>query len=128
MWAGEWRALLRLPKLSRTRIVLGVTAVIVGYFLVAGATTALHSRSLNERENHLRAEIQEIEQRYQRLGALQEYLDSQEYIEAVAREQLGLVREGESSIVVIPSEREEGPPAGEPDEDAGHLWWETLIR
>ena len=39
----------------------------------------------------------------QRLEALREYLNSNEYIEGVAREELGLVRQGETSIVVIPT-------------------------
>lgn len=118
----------RLFKISRTQIVLGVTAVIVGYFLVSGATTALQSRSLAERENRLQAEITDLQERYDRLGALQGYLDSDEYIEAVAREQLGLVKEGETSIVVIPGADPESDEESRAEVDADELWWETLIR
>lgn len=103
---------------------LGVTAVIVGYFLVTGATTALRSHQLSEREDRLRADIGALQQRYDRLEALREYLDSEEYIEAVAREQLGLVRVDETSIVVIPS----SPAATPTPEGESELWWETLIR
>lgn len=109
---------------------LGVTAVIAGYFLITGATTALRSSQLNEREDRLRAEITDLEERYGRLEALREYLDSAEYIEAVGREQLGLVREGETSIVVIPAappEAEDAAADGEAPVE-GELWWETLIR
>lgn len=116
----------RFPKITSTRIVLAITAVIVGYFLVTGATTALRSRQLSEREDRFQAEVAGLQQRYQRLEALREYLHSDEYIEAVAREQLGLVGEGETSIVVIPS-----APAPTPNPDApaeSELWWETLIR
>lgn len=105
---------------------LGVTAVILGYFLVTGATTALRSGQLSDREDRLRAEITELEDRFERLEALREYLDSDEYIEAVAREQLGLVREGETSIVVISTAPSAGPGGEEPEED--ELWWERLIR
>ena len=105
---------------------LVVTAVIVGYFLVTGATTALRSNQLSEREDRLRAEISEFQERYERLEGLREYLGSDEYIEAVAREQLGLVREGETSIVVIPTSPSATPGPDEPEE--GELWWETLIR
>jgi cell division protein DivIC len=115
----------RLTKISSTRIVLAVTAVIVGYFLVTGATTALRSGQLSDREDRLRAEITELEDRYERLQALREYLGSEEYIEAVAREQLGLVRDGETSIVVISTVPSPTPGAGEPGEE---LWWERLIR
>jgi len=104
--------------------VLALTAVIVGYFLVTGATTALQSRQLSEREDRLQAEISDAQQRYQRLEALRQYLDSNEYIEGVAREELGLVRQGETSIVVIPSAASPTPGAGEGDD----VWWEALIR
>ena len=105
---------------------LALTAVIAGYFLVTGATTALQSRQLSEREDRLRAEISDVQQRYQRLEALREYLDSNEYTEAVAREELGLVRPGEMSIVVIPTVASPTPGPGEVD--GGDLWWEALIR
>jgi cell division protein FtsB len=120
----------RLPKVSRAQLVLGVTLVIAGYFLVMGATSALRSSQLGDQEDRLRAELTSLQQRYQRLEALREYLNAEEYIEAVAREQLGLVREGETAIVVIPA-----PPDGasEGDEESAgpaedELWWETLIR
>ena len=105
---------------------LGVTAIIVGYFLVTGATTALRSSHLNDREDRLRAEITGLQQRYERLEALREYLGSDEYIEAVAREQLGLVRKGDTGIVVIPAAPSAESDAGGTEES--ELWWETLIR
>ncbi len=117
---------IRLPKISTGRLVLGVSAIIVGYFLVTGATAALRSSHLGEREDRLKAEITEIEQRYERLEALREYLSSDEYIEAVAREQLGLVREGETGIAVISAAPSPTPGAESPEES--ELWWETLIR
>jgi cell division protein DivIC len=116
----------RLPKISSARIVLVLTAVIAGYFLVTGATTALQSRQLSEREDRLQAEMSDLQQRYERLEALRQYLDSNEYIEAVAREELGLVRQGETSIVVIPTVASPTPGPGEGDD--GDLWWEALIR
>ena len=112
-----------LPRISSTRIVLGVTAIIVGYFLVMGAVTALRSSQLGDREDRLRAEISELQQRYGRLEMLREYLGSDEYIEAVAREQLGLVREGEDGIVVIST-----GPSSSPDPEESELWWQMLTR
>jgi len=106
--------------------VLGVTALIVGYFLVTGATTALRASRLSDREDRLEAEIAGLQQRYQRLEALRQYLGSDEYIEAVAREQLGLVSEGETSIVVISTAPSPTPDPDAPEED--ELWWQTLIR
>ena len=108
------------------RIVLGLTAVIIGYFLVTGATTALRTSRLSEREDRLEADIAGLQQRYERLEALRQYLGSDEYIEAAAREQLGLVREGETSIVVISAAPSPTPEPDQPEED--ELWWQTLIR
>ena len=105
---------------------LALTAVIAGYFLVTGATSALQSRQLSEREDRLQAEISDVQERYERLEALRQYLDSNEYTEAVAREELGLVRKGETSIVVIPTVASPTPGPGEADD--GDLWWEALIR
>ena len=105
---------------------LALTAVIAGYFLVTGATSALQSRQLSEREDRLQAEISDVQERYERLEALRQYLDSNEYTEAVAREELGLVRQGETSIVVIPTVASPTPGPGEADD--GDLWWEALIR
>lgn len=105
---------------------LGVTALIVGYFLVTGATTALRTSRLSEREDRLEAEIAGLQQRYERLESLRQYLGSHEYIEAVAREQLGLVSEGETSIVVISTAPSPTPDPDAPEED--ELWWQTLIR
>jgi cell division protein DivIC len=116
----------KLPKLSSTRVVLLVTAVVVGYFLVTGATSALRSHHLSERQDNLRAEIGALQTRYSRLEALRDYLGSDEYIEAVAREQLGLVRRGETSIVVIPTLPQPTPESGADEHEP--LWWETLIR
>lgn len=114
------------PKLSSTRVVLATTAVLVVYFLVTGATTALQSRGLTEREGRVKTEIESLQQRYERLEGLRAYLDSDEYIESVAREQLGLVRQGETGIVVIPAA---ASPTPEADDAGGEgIWWETLIR
>jgi len=116
----------RFPKISGTRILLGVTVLIIGYFLVTGATTALRASRLSEREDRLEAEIAGFQQRYQRLEALRQYLGSNEYIEAVAREQLSLVSEGETSIVVISTAPSRTPDPDQPEED--ELWWQALIR
>lgn len=115
----------RLPKISAGRIVLAVTALVVAYFLVGGAFNAIRSRQLREQETQLRSEVRDLQDRYRELQALQQYLDSDEYIEAVAREQLGLVRTGEIGIVAIPTEPS---PTPKPGEVGPRLWWDVLIR
>jgi cell division protein FtsL len=114
----------RLPSLSTTQIVLFAAGLLVVYFLASGAFNLVRSQQLNDQESRLQSEISDLQTRYDRLQALEQYLNSDEYIEIIAREQLGLVREGETAFVVVPSEPAPSPePGAEPD-----LWWETLIR
>jgi cell division protein DivIC len=115
----------RLPRVSAAKIILGVTALAVVYFLVAVGFNAIRSHQLRQQEGQLQSEIEQIQGRYQRLEALKGYLNSDEYIETVAREQMGLVREGETGFVAIPT----GPtPTPAPGDQGPGLWWDTLIR
>lgn len=113
----------RLPGISS--LVLAVTALVVAYFLVGGAFNAIRSYQLRQQEDQLRQEIRTLEDRYRELTALRQYLDSDEYIEAVAREQLGLVRKGETGIIALSTEPS---PTPSPDDDDPALWWDILIR
>jgi cell division protein DivIC len=104
---------------------LAVTAVIVVYFLATGVVSTVRSHHLRQREARLQAEIQQMQARHERLEALEEYLSSDEYIETVAREQLGLVREGETGFVAISTVPVPTPVPGQAQPE---LWWDVLIR
>jgi cell division protein DivIC len=112
----------RLPSIPA--VVLGVTALVVAYFVVGGAFNAIRSHQLRQQEAQLRTEISDLNDRYEELSALRDYLDSDEYVEAVAREQLGLVRRGEIGIVAIASQPS---PTPHPDATESELWWDILI-
>jgi cell division protein FtsB len=111
--------------MSSGRLVLLVTSLVVTYFLITGALGVVRSYQLHQREERLRHQISELQLRYERLEALREYLNSDEYIEAAAREQLGLVREGETGFIAIGSQPS---PTPAPDEQRPELWWDGLIR
>lgn len=113
----------RLPTIST--VILAVTALVVAYFIVGGAFNAIRSHQLRQQEAQLRSEIRDLQARYQELTALRDYLDSDEYIEAVARERLGLVRRGETAIVAIPTQPS---PTPAPEDPGPELWWDILIR
>lgn len=112
----------RLPSIPA--VVLGVTVLVVAYFVVGGAFNAIRSHQLRQQEGQLRREIGDLQERYEELNALREYLDSDEYVEAVAREQLGLVRRGETGIVAIATQPSPTPGADAAESD---LWWDILI-
>ncbi|HEV8573094.1 MAG TPA: septum formation initiator family protein [Dehalococcoidia bacterium] len=106
-------------------LVLLVTALAVTYFLITAALGGVRSFQLHNREDSLRAEIFDLQARHERLEALRDYLNSDEFIEAAAREQLGLVREGETGFIAISSQPAPTPAPGEPRPE---LWWDVLIR
>jgi cell division protein DivIC len=107
------------------QLVFGATALIVVYFLVMFAGNFVRGAQLDREESRIQAEIDQMREHYQRLEALELYLQSDEYIEAIAREQLGLVKEGETAIVAIPTQPS---PTPAPDEPRPDLWWEVLVR
>ena len=117
---------MKLPRLSLARLVVIIAALAVGYFLFAAVGDTLLSRSLNRDEQRLEQEITDLERQQARLEAIRSYLQTNEYIERVARRVLGLVRPGETLIVV--SSDAAPTPAAEEDatEEAPLSWWEEL--
>jgi cell division protein FtsL len=113
------------PQLTTAKIVIGVAAIIAVYFLATFVGNAIKGRQLDLQEQALNSEIRAQQERYQELQALEQYLKSDEYIEQVAREQLGLVKPGETGIIAIPAEPSPTPAPDSPQPD---LWWERLIR
>lgn len=114
----------RLPRFSATRLILLAAAFMVVYFLATGAANFVRSHQLSQEESSLQSQIGEFESRYERLVALEQYLESDEYIEAIAREQLGLVKPGETAFIAIPTQ----PSPALEEGAATDLWWEVLIR
>ena len=102
-----------------------VAALIAVYFVVSGALNAVRSHQLSQEETRLQADIDDLNARYARLQALKDYLNSDEYIESVARRELGLVRPGETGFVAISTQPSPTPPPGG---EKPELWWDVLIR
>jgi len=100
--------------------VILATAVMVVYFIFTAASNTLQAIQIDQDESNLRQEVDDLAQRYDQLIALRDYWKSDEYIEWVARRELGLVRPGELGIVVI-SAVTPTPPA-EPPQPV----WEAL--
>lgn len=99
--------------------------MIAVYFLLTGALNALRAHQLRQQEDRLQQDIGDLKGRYDRLQALKDYLNSDEYVESVAREELGLVKKGEEGIVAISSVP---APTPAPGEGGPSLWWDVLIR
>ncbi len=103
------------------------TALVVGYLAFEAGDTGLQSHRLGSQEDEVRREIAELQRQHDELVALREYLRSDEYIEAVARRVLGLVKPGESLAVVSGPEGEGAGTATEEGSGESRPWWEALF-
>ena len=115
----------KLPRMTLTRAVAILAALAVGYFLFTAAGDTLLSQRLNRDEDRLRQEIAGLQHQQERLEAIRSYLETDEYSERVARRLLGLVRPGETLVIV--SSSVQPTPAATPSERAQpRPWWEEL--
>jgi hypothetical protein len=94
---------------------------IIGYFGILVASNAITSYRLSREEAALRAEIEFLRRREARLQAVKQYLDSDAFIEAAAREN-GLVRPGEIAVVPLAP-----VPDAEPRPRPGEPWWARYL-
>jgi cell division protein FtsB len=119
--------LTRSPWLSPRRWVILATAVVVAYLIFTAASNTLQAIQIGDDESRLSQDVAGLQERYDQLTALREYLKSDEYIEWVARRELGLVRPGEPGIIVISAATATPPAEGAPPTEQPQRWWEALI-
>ena len=81
----------RRRRLTPLLLFFGALAL-VGYFVFTAMDGVVSTNALDTRVATLQQEIDEFEWQAQQLDALVAFLDSDEYIERVAREELSLVR------------------------------------
>jgi cell division protein DivIC len=117
---------LKLPRLSLTRAVILLAALVVGYLIFAAVGDTLLSQRLNRDEQQLQQEIAEFRRQQAKLEAIRDYLQTDEYIEGVARRVLGLVRPGETLVIVSSSAAPTPTPEEQPGEEDNRPWWENL--
>ena len=116
----------KLPRLSIAQIVLVLAIAVVGYFAFAAVGDTLLSQRVNRDEQQLRQEVVALQQDQAKLEAIREYLWTDEYVEGVARRLLGLVRDGESLVIVSPSGTATPAPEPSAGDQAPLRWWERL--
>ncbi len=109
------------PTFGPSHLVLAVALLLFGLFAYAAAQTATQTYRLRQAERQLQLDIGELSRQRGQLTGLLEYVESDEYIEAFAREQFGFVRPGETAVFI------DAPPAPEREGVAGERWWEALF-
>ncbi|MDE2747048.1 MAG: septum formation initiator family protein [Chloroflexota bacterium] len=108
-----------LPWVLR-RVAFVGSLLLVGFVVFSGVEGLLQANSLDDRIIETRAEIEQLRRDTQQLAALVAWLDSDAYIERIAREDLGMVRPGEESFAV------HSPGRGDL-EITRSPWWANLL-
>lgn len=111
----------RLPTFGPAHMVLVVALLLLGLFCYAAVQTAAQSYRLRQHERAVYNQVQELRAQQAELQGVLAYLKSDEYIEAFARQQFGLVRPGETLVEV------DAPQAPPTPRRPGEKWWEALF-
>ena len=101
-------------------MILAVAALLFGLFAYSLLQTTQSSARLHERQAALHAEVTTLAQEKADLEGLRAYLATDEYIEAVARSEFGLVKPGETAVVVA-------APAVPDSGRVAKRWWQELF-
>lgn len=119
----------QLPRPSVNQLLLCALVLAISYLGVNTARYVLHNYRLSGQETQLRIQLTQLDQDHAQLLALRDYLESDEYVEDVARRQLGLVRPGETLVVVSQADTVPSATATPPTDDAtpGAPWWKELF-
>lgn len=108
-----------LPWIVR-RVAFIASLLLVGFIVFSGVEGLVQANSLDDRIASTTAEIEELRRDADQLAALVAWLDSDAYIERIAREDLGMVRPGEESFGV------HAPRRGVLEIDRSP-WWANLL-
>ncbi|MEX2553251.1 MAG: septum formation initiator family protein [Actinomycetota bacterium] len=110
-------------RLRVRRLRLGLLALVVGALAVTGIAPA---QQMYDQRKLIEQEEAKLTALTEKNAALENRLSRSQdpaYMEKLAREQLGLVRPGETSYVVIPGPALPAPPAP-PAQPSG--WWDRV--
>jgi cell division protein FtsB len=114
--------LLRLIRIfSPGRLLLSAMLIVGIYFTFSAGTNFVHSYRLEGEEARLRAQVERLRQQQDQLQQIRDYLRTDEYVEFMARRVFGLVKPGETLVVV------EAPEGQAPEEEPAATWWQRLF-
>ena len=109
---------------------IGAAALAITYLGFTTTRYVAHEYNLREEQAALHRDIGQLDRDHKQLLAVRDYLKSDEYIEDVARRVLGLVRPGETLVVVsssAPQAVATPAPAGVTAHTPAAEWWKDLF-
>ncbi|MGI6188582.1 MAG: septum formation initiator family protein [Clostridiales bacterium] len=83
----------------KTRVKFMIAMLVIGYFLLTYVQQELRIRDQYAKMEYLEQQIEQVEELNADLERQIEYTKSKEYIEKVARESFGWVKEGEIKFI-----------------------------
>ena len=121
--------------LSLPKIVTIITFTLVAILMLDFGRKALDSYHVDRQVEWLREQVAVEEQENEALQTRLEYVQSDAYVEKIARERLKMVKPGESAVVVVPLTSEpsavasEQPVSDAPDDEPKPYWqqWADLL-
>jgi cell division protein FtsB len=112
------------PHIPLIPLIVAAALLIAGFMAFSTGRNVVRHYQLRQEERDLRAELRQLDADAEQLAAVRQYLESDEYIEDVARRVLGLVRPGETLVIVAGSDPVASPT---PAAQIGEPWWKTLF-
>jgi cell division protein FtsB len=97
--------------------------VIIAYLLFSAGGSALDYYRVADDEARLRRQVQELHAQEEQLEQIRDYLRSDEYVEFMARRVFGLVKPGETLVIV----KAPPPPDDGKSDDPNRTWWQELF-
>jgi cell division protein FtsB len=123
----QGRFLLALRKLlaffSPGRIVLAASLIVIVYLLFSAGGSALDYYRFAGDEDRLRDQVTRLQNEEQQLEQIRDYLRSDDYVEFMARRVFGLVKPGETLVIVQSPDSDEDAV----EQTAGESWWQRLF-
>jgi cell division protein FtsB len=117
----------RLPRPPLTPLLLVALVLVVGYLALTIAGSVVRDYQLRQERAALTREIAQLENDREQLINVRDYLRSDEYVEYVAQRVLGLVRPGETLVIVSSSDTAAAAaPTPEPVRTPTE-WWKDLF-
>ena len=115
------------PHLPLLPLILAAALLAAGFLALSTTRNAVRNYQLRQDERDLRAELRQLDTDREQLTAVHDYLESDEYIEDVARRVLGLVRPGETLVIVSGSEVAASSTSPPPGPSLNQPWWKDLF-
>ena len=104
------------PKHLKSRFRMGAVGLVVGALALTGVAPARQAFRQHEQVDELQARVDALKERNGELTGRLNRMSDVAYMEKLAREQLGVVRPGDTSYVVVPAPAPAAPvTATEPE-------------